>query len=299
MSIEVPPGHRAGFVALLGKPNVGKSTLLNALLGTRLAIVTPKAQTTRHRILGVLSQPDYQIVFSDTPGVIRPQYGLHHSMMKAAGSSLQDADAVLLLVAPEETHDEEPLRQLLGTVQAPIVLVVNKADAYSQAQILQRVADWQALQPARVVVVSALQHTGLDHLLAALLELLPLAPPYYDKDTLTDRPERFFVAEIIREQVFLHTQKEIPYSSEVSILFFRDDDGTGRAHIEAEIHVERQSQKGIVIGKQGQMIRQIGTDARQEIQSLLGRPVRLELYVRVAEDWKNKTGYLRRFGYDT
>lgn len=296
--MDFPPHHKAGFVAILGKPNVGKSTLLNALLGTKLAIVTPKAQTTRHRILGVLNGDDYQMVFSDTPGIIQPKYGLHRSMMKAAGSSLEDADAVLLMVAPEETFDERPLRELLGQVQAPIVLAVNKRDAYNQQAILQRVADWQDIKPARVVTLSALKGEGVEELRAALLDLLPECPPYYDKDTLTDRPERFFVTEIIREQVFLNTEKEVPYSTEVSILFFKDDDGEGRAHIEAEIHVERNSQKAIVIGKKGAMIKQIGTAARKQIQELLDKPVRLELYVRVADDWKNKEGYLKQFGYD-
>lgn len=283
----------------MGKPNVGKSTLLNALAGEKLAIVTPKAQTTRHRILGIVSADDYQMVFSDTPGLIAPRYELHKSMMQAAGGALQDADAILVMAHPEETFDEAPVRELLAQhPQVPRILVINKCDAYNPAQVQARIAELAWVQPTATCVISALKAQGLQPLLDTLVPLLPESPPFYDKEQLTDRPMRFFAAEIIREKVFLFLRQEIPYHTEVSILFYKEGDDTQPTHIEAEIHVARQTQKAMVIGKQGAMIKKIGTAARQEIARMVDGPVRLELYVRLAEDWKDRPEWLRRFGYE-
>ncbi|MBX3101713.1 MAG: GTPase Era [Bacteroidetes bacterium] len=294
---QVP--HRAGFVALLGKPNVGKSTLLNALAGEKLAIVTPKAQTTRHRILGIVSTDDWQIIFSDTPGLIAPRYELHKSMMQSAGSALQDADALVLMAHPEEIFDETPVRELLALhPDIPRILVINKCDAYPADKVQARIEELQWVKPRATCVISALRQIGLSELLDTLVAILPESPPFYDKDQLTDRPMRFFAAETIREKVFLFLRQEIPYHTEVTILFYKDAEGDDPVHIEAEIHVARQTQKAMVIGKQGAMIKKIGTAARKEIAHMLGQPVRLELYVRVAEDWKDRPEWLRRFGYE-
>lgn len=293
---EWPEGHKSGYVAILGKPNAGKSTLLNALLEYKLSIATYKAQTTRHRIVGLQNADDYQIVWLDTPGVIDPEYKLHEAMMRQVRGALQDADVVLLLVVPEETHSEESLFKLLEPVRTPLVLAVNKADLAGEAAISARQAEFKKrLSPAETLAISALKEENLDELQAAILRLLPEAPPYYPKDQLSDRPERFFAAELIREQVFLHLSQELPYSAEIQVVKF--DEREDLTFIDAEIHVERKSQKGMVIGKGGTMLRKIGTAARLALEEMLGRKVFLNLYVRVSEKWKDKDLYLRGFGY--
>lgn len=287
---------RSGFVAIIGKPNAGKSTLMNALVGEKLAIITPKAQTTRHRITGILNGENWQIVFSDTPGVIRPKYKLHESMMKYVGTAIQDADVIVLVA---DVHEKFPEEELLGMIPAkkiPVLLAMNKADQASREKVSDRIAEISGkIKVQEAYPISALQKEGLDHLLQGILRFLPEGPPYFDQDMLTDRPERFFVAEIIREQIFLQFEEEIPYGTEVSILEFKDSGE--RVHIEAEIHTERKNHKGILIGKNGAGIKAIGTAARKDIEKLLEKPVHLNLYVRVAEKWKDSGRYLKGFGY--
>jgi GTP-binding protein Era len=287
---------RSGFAAIIGKPNAGKSTLMNGLVGEKLAIITPKAQTTRHRITGILNDPAYQIVFSDTPGVIRPKYKLQESMMKYVGTAIQDADVIVLVADVDEQFPEEELLAMIPSKKIPVVLAMNKADTASQEKIERRIQEISAqIQVQKAFAISALKKQGLEALLEGILTYIPEGPPYFDQDMLTDRPERFFVAEIIREQIFLKFEEEIPYGTEVSILEFKDSGD--RVHIEAEIHTERRNHKGILIGKNGAGIKSIGTAAREEIQKLLDKPVHLNLYVRVAEKWKNSPRYLKGFGY--
>lgn len=288
--------HKAGFVAIVGKPNAGKSTLMNALIGEKLAIITPKAQTTRHRIMGILSGEDYQIVFSDTPGVIRPKYKLHESMMKYVGTAISDADIVVLVIDVHEQFPEEEMLKMIPSKKIPVILAMNKSDTAPQGKIDARIQEIsKQIKLTKTVVMSALNKTGIEDLLESILEILPEGPAYFDKDMITDRPERFFVAEIIREQIFLQYEEEIPYGTEVSILEFKE--GDDKIHIEAEIHTERLNHKGILIGKKGAGIKAIGTAARIEIEKLLDKPVFLNLYVRVAEKWKDSGHYLKGFGY--
>lgn len=294
----LPADHRAGFVAVVGKPNAGKSTLMNALVGDKLSIVTPKAQTTRHRIMGIANGDKYQIVFSDTPGVITPRYGLHRSMMKSVTSALDDADVVLFIVDVNEKYPEEDVLAMLRTASRPVILLINKIDEAEEEVLQRRIAELkEAVQPVAGHAISALHKVGMEPLLETILEHLPLSPPFYDKDALTDRPERFFVAEIIREKLFMNLEQELPYSCEVTILTYEEAEGDEPVRISAEIHVERKSQKGMVIGKQGSMISKIRKESRHDIRKFLGRKVELELYVRVAEDWKNSDPRLRQFGY--
>lgn len=295
---DLPPDHRAGFVCILGKPNAGKSTLLNALLDYKLAIVTPKAQTTRHRIAGVLTERQRQMVFIDTPGVTLPSDPLRESLLKAARLALKDADTLLLLVAPDERFSEDLLAELAASFAGPVVLAVNKADLASAERIAERVAYWRERLPSicHAVPLSALYHTGFNELKAALHDCLPLGPPYYDPEQLTDRPERFFVTELIREQLFLNLEEELPYQTEVQIVQF--DESGEIVRIEADVHVARRSQKMIVIGQKGAMLRKIGTAARLEIEKLLDRRVFLNLHVRHTPDWDSHPARLRGFGYE-
>ncbi len=302
--------HKAGFISIIGNPNAGKSTLLNTLLGQKISIVTPKVQTTRHRILGILSDESYQMVFVDTPGIITPRYGLHRAMMDTVNQALKEADVVLLMLALDElpkageaaaSIDPDLLHKLQHTRQ-PLIVVLNKADLSDQATIEAHIAALRLSLPNMhtVIPVSALLSFNLDALKAALLDALPESPAFYDKDQITDRSERFIVSEIIREKIFLRYQQEIPYSTEVTILQFEEkttEAGMAIAHIEAEIHVERASQKGILIGTGGSMLKKIGTDARIDIEKFLQRKAFLKLYVRLAEDWKDKPLYLKNFGY--
>lgn len=287
---------KSGFVSIIGKPNAGKSTLLNALVGRKLAITTPKPQTTRHRILGIASGEGHQIVFSDTPGVILPQYKLHRMMMGAVHSSLEDADLFLLLVDVNEHFPEDLVIQLAQKSKVPVLLVLNKVDQSTEEKVRARHAEITAqVSVAGAIGISAKLSFNLEPLKEMILDLLPEGPPYFDPDEISDRPERFFVAELIREALFLRVKEEIPYSCEVSIVQFEEKENV--TVIDAEIHVERQSQKGIIVGKGGRMVRDIGTDARRSIEEFLQKKVYLELHVRVAENWKDNSLRLRNFGY--
>ncbi|PST84250.1 GTPase Era [Pedobacter yulinensis] len=289
--------HKAGFVSIIGKPNAGKSTLMNVLVGERLSIITPKAQTTRHRILGILNEPDYQIVFSDTPGIIKPKYSLQESMMSFVNGSLTDADLLLLVSDINEKHDETDVLEKLGSRDIPTIVLINKIDQASQEQVEEKIAFWQdKLKPLAIYAISALHKANIDGLLEKILEQLPEHPPYYDKEELSDRSERFFISEIIREKIFNNYQKEIPYSTEVVITAFSEEEKINR--ISAEIIVERDSQKNILIGKAGSMLKKVGTEARLEAEKFLGKKVFLELFVKVVPDWRSKKAQLRRFGYE-
>ncbi len=297
---EVPKGFRSGFVSIIGKPNAGKSTLINRLLGRKLSIITPKAQTTRHRIFGIDSGDGYQIVYSDTPGLIRPKYRLHHSMMQSVNFATEDADLIVLLIAVNETFPEEDLLKLAGKTSIPKILVINKIDAVSKNDVFLRMAELQdKVDFVEAIPISALEGTNVKELKRLILEYLPEGPQYFDPEQVSDRPERFFVSEIIREKIFLKLRQELPYSTEVEIEEFQEahkEDPIAR--IQATIHVERQSQKGILIGKKGSMLKQIGTEARKDIETFLGSKVFLQLYVRVSENWKDSHSYLKNFGYN-
>jgi GTP-binding protein Era len=288
--------HRSGFVAILGKPNAGKSTLLNALLGQKLSIITPKAQTTRHRILGFDNGEDYQIVYSDTPGLIRPKYRLQEKMMDSVGKSLEGADLVVLLVAADETFPEEDLLQLAAQTRIPKILALNKVDIVSPEKVEKRIKSVsEKVDFVETIALSALNSFNVKELRELILLHLPEGPPYYDKESLSDRPERFFVSEIVREKIFEFMEEEIPYSCEVDVIKFDEDDRLIR--IMADIHVERRTQKGMIIGKGGSMLKKIGTAARHDLETFLDKKVFLELYVRVTEGWKDKDTRLKGFGY--
>ncbi|MCZ4245144.1 MULTISPECIES: GTPase Era [Pedobacter] len=297
--------HKAGFVSIIGKPNVGKSTLMNVLVGERLSIITPKAQTTRHRILGIVNEEDYQIVFSDTPGIIKPKYSLQESMMSFVNGSLTDADVLLFVTDINEQHDEEDVLEKLLNRDIPTIVLINKIDKALQEQVDEKIAYWQEkLNPVAIYAISALHKHNVDGLLDKVLSMLPEHPPYYDKEDYTDRSERFFVSEIIREKIFLNYQKEIPYSTEVIVKSFKEEElrsgkpGDLMIRITAEIVVERDSQKNILIGTAGKMLKKVGTEARLEIEKFLGNKVFLEMFVKVIPDWRSKKNYLKSFGYD-
>ncbi|WP_316805952.1 GTPase Era [Pedobacter agri] len=295
--------HKAGFVSIIGKPNVGKSTLMNVLVGERLSIITPKAQTTRHRILGIVNEEEYQIVFSDTPGIIKPKYSLQESMMSFVNGSLTDADVLLFVTDINETHDEDDVLDKILDRNIPTIVLINKIDKALQEQVDEKIAYWQEkLNPVSIYAISALHKHNVDGIMAHVLDLLPEHPPYYDKEDLTDRSERFFVSEIIREKIFLNYQKEIPYSTEVIVKSFKEEalkNGKGdMVRIMAEIVVERDSQKNILIGTGGSMLKKVGTEARLEVEKFLDTKVFLELFVKVIPDWRSKKNYLKSFGYD-
>lgn len=288
--------HKAGFVNILGAPNVGKSTLINALTGENLAIVTPKAQTTRHRILGIINEEDYQIVLSDTPGLLAPKYELQTAMMDFIDEALEDADILLLVV---ESGADFPFDELLERIQKqdiPLILVINKVDLKDQAFLNTEMEEWKKRLPgARIIPVSALHQFNIEAIRQSILDLLPESPPYYDKDALTDRNLRFFVSEIIREKILLLFQKEVPYSAEVVVEEFKEEPGLVR--IRASIHVARESQRGIILGKGGKAIKRLGTDARKSIEQFLGMKTFLDLQVKVSKDWRNDPKMLKWFGY--
>lgn len=289
--------HKAGFVSLVGKPNVGKSTLMNALVGEKLSIVTPKAQTTRHRILGIVNEPDSQIVFSDTPGVIKPVYGMHESMMSFVNGSLVDADIILFVTDINEKYDENDVLEKLAKTTSPIAVVINKIDKSNEDLVKVKILYWEEkLKPQAIFAVSALHDHNVPAVMQFIMDNLPEHPAYYDKDTLTDRNERFFVSEIIREKVFKLYDKEIPYSTEVIITAFKDEAKIIR--ISSEIIVERDSQKNIIIGKAGEMLKKVGTYARKDMEEFLQKKVFLEMFVKVIPDWRNRKNYLKSFGYE-
>lgn len=290
--------HKAGFVNIVGNPNVGKSTLMNDLVGERISIITSKAQTTRHRIMGIVNTPDYQIVFSDTPGVLKPKYKLQESMLEFSEGALTDAD--ILIYVTDVVEDPEKNADFLKRVAAekiPVLLVINKIDLLKGNEELEKIlAQWKERLPkAEVFPVSAKEHFNVQALMQRIIELLPLSPPFFGKDALTDKPARFFVTEIIREKLLLNYDKEIPYSTEVLVEKF--DEKENSIHIMAVIYVERDSQKGIIIGKGGEKIKRTGMEARKDIETFFGKKVYLELFVKVEKDWRNRENKLRAFGY--
>lgn len=289
--------HKAGFVNIIGNPNVGKSTLMNGLVGEKMSIITSKAQTTRHRILGIVNDEDYQIVFSDTPGVLEPNYKLHEGMMKFVYSALEDADVLLLIVdAYDQIIKNEKVLKRLQTIEVPLIIVVNKIDLLDQERLEQTVNLWiEQFPKAEILPMSALHKQGLDTLLKKITELLPDSAPYFEKDALTDKTERFFMAEIIREKIFMNYKKEIPYSCEVVVNSFLDEENIVR--IAADIMVAKDSQKGILIGHQGKMLKKVGTSARIDMEKFLDKKVFLELYVKVDKDWRDEDSKLKRYGY--
>jgi GTPase len=290
--------HKAGFVSLIGKPNVGKSTLMNALVGEKLSIVTSKAQTTRHRILGIVNEPDYQIVFSDTPGVIKPVYGMQESMMSFVNGSIVDADILLFVTDINEKYDESDVLEKLSNIDSPIAVIINKIDKSDEEVVKEKIEYWnQTLKPQAVFAVSALHDHNVPAVMQFILDNLPEHPAYYEKDTLTTKDERFFVSEIVREKIFKLYEKEIPYSTEVIITAFKDEPNIVR--ISSEIIVERDSQKNIIIGKSGEMLKKVGTYARKDMEEFLQKKVFLEMFVKVIPDWRNRKNYLKRFGYES
>ncbi len=290
-------GHKAGFVNIIGNPNVGKSTLMNALLGEGLSIATPKAQTTRHRILGILNEADYQMVFSDTPGVIQPAYALQESMMDFVQSIFEDADIFLYMIEPgEKALKDEKLFDRLKQVEQPVLLLINKVDTIEQEKMADLMEYWKEQFPAaEVYPVSALHNFNVEELKQRLVELLPESPPYFDKESLSDRNERFFTSEMIREQILLNYKKEIPYSVEVDVEEFKEEDKLIR--IRAVIYTERDTQKGIIIGHQGKMIKKTGTNARIRMEEFFKKKVFLDLHIKVRKNWRQDESQLKRFGY--
>ena len=289
--------HKSGFVNILGRPNVGKSTLMNELVGEKLAIVTSKAQTTRHRIMGIISGENFQIIYSDTPGILEPKYKLHELMMKSVSSAAFDADLVIYVTdvtwKAGESHD---FLYKFKNENIPVLLIINKVDLLKKQAVNRLTREWESMLPeAEIIPASALLRFNTDKIFERILELLPEGPPYYPKDTLTDRPERFFVSEIIRGKIILNYHKEIPYSVQVEIESFKESDKLVK--IRAIIYVLRDSQKGIIIGHRGEALKKVGMEARTDIEKFLTKKVYLELFVKVSKDWRNKERRLRSFGY--
>jgi GTP-binding protein Era len=288
--------HKAGFVSIVGRPNVGKSTLMNKLVGENLSIMTAKAQTTRHRIMGILNADDFQIVYSDTPGLLEPKYELHKAMMTYVKVSLEDADVLLLVVDWNEEFDEK-LFSTIVKLQTPLLLVINKTDLSKNAKEIELKVDyWKKHFPsAQCLTVSAKTGKGVDALLPLIKNILPEHPGYFPKDEFTTRSERFFASEMIREKIFLNYEQEIPYSTEVGIESFKEEEKIIR--IRAIIFVERDSQKGIIIGNKGESLKKVGTQARQDMEKFFNKKIFLETYVKVAENWRKEKGKLKQFGY--
>jgi len=290
-------GHKAGFVSIIGKPNAGKSTLMNALVGENMSIITPKAQTTRHRILGIVNDEDYQIVFSDTPGIIKPHYALHESMMHSVEGSIVDADLILLVTDIYEEYDEQDVLKKLEGSLAPLCILVNKIDQSSEEEVKKKIEYWQQkLNPKAIFAISALHKHNVQAVMDFVIDNLPEHPAYYDKDALTDRNDRFFASEMIRAQLLKQYKKEIPYSCEVIVTSFVEGDKLYR--IGAEIIVERDSQKNIIIGEGGKMLKIVGTYARRDMEDFFQRKIFLEMFVKVIPDWRSKKNYLKKFGYE-
>ena len=288
--------HRAGFVNIIGNPNVGKSTLMNQLVGEKVSIMTSKAQTTRHRIKGIVNGDDYQIVYSDLPGVLDPAYMMQKYMMKFVTDSLQDADIILYLIECGETRYNEQLVEKINKMGIPVVFIINKTDKYTEEQVEESKSHWQSILPtADVFAISALKGVNIEAVRNRIIELLPECPPYFPKDALTDRPMRFFVSELIREQILLQYKKEIPYSVEVVVESYKEEPDLIR--IAATLYVERSTQKAIIIGSKGSAIKKLGTDARLSIEDFLQKHVFLDLSVKVLKDWRNNELQMKRFGY--
>jgi GTP-binding protein Era len=295
--LEELKNHRAGYVTIIGNPNVGKSTLLNALLGEQLSIITPKAQTTRHRILGMLNGDDYQIVFSDTPGIIKPAYAMQESMMDFVKASFEDADVFLYLVEPGiRSLKDDDLFERLKKVPEPLFIIVNKIDKINQEQLEKEVNYWHEQFPnASILPLSALKKVNVDMLKERLSGMLPENPPFFDKEDLSDKSERFFVEEMVREQILLNYSKEIPYAVEVEVEEFHEEETIIR--IRANIYTERNTQKGIIVGAEGSMIKKTGTGARKRMEIFFKKKVFLDLFVKVRKNWRSNDADLRRFGY--
>jgi GTPase len=289
--------HKSGFVNILGNPNVGKSTIMNALVGEKLSIITPKVQTTRHRIMGIVNGEDFQIVYSDTPGILNPKYKLQESMMSFVNIALTDADIILYVTDVSDSVDKEG--EYITRIKKsgiPVIIAINKIDLSNQAELEKIVESWHSVFPdSDIIPLSALNNFNLEVLLRSVLSLLPEGEPYFPKDQLTDKFERFFASEIIREKILLNYQKEIPYSVEIEIESFTEEKKI--IHIRAVIHVARDSQKGIIIGHKGQMLKKVGTEARIDMEDFFGRKVFLELFVKVSKEWRDKPLMLKKFGY--
>lgn len=289
--------HKSGFINLVGNPNVCKSTLMNALVGEKLSIITSKSQTTRHRILGIVNEENYQMIFSDTPGILKPKYALQESMLQFSRSALTDADILMYVT---DVYDAEPkdmdFVQKINSDNVPLLVLINKIDLIDQDKLELLVEKWHGIFPrGEILPISALEKFNVDYLMKRIKELLPESPPFFDKDQLTDKPVRFFISEIIREKVLLNYQKEVPYAVEVEIEEFHEEENLIR--IGAVIYVERDSQKGIIIGKGGKSLKKVGVQARKDIEEFLGQKVFLSLYVKVEKDWRNKEKKLKDFGY--
>lgn len=289
--------HKSGFVNIVGNPNVGKSTLMNVLVGERVSIITSKAQTTRHRILGIVNTDDMQIVYSDTPGVLTPNYKLQESMLNFSNSALGDADVLLYVTDVVETVDKnEEFLQKVQKLDCPVLLIINKIDLSNQSELEKMVALWKEFLPkAEIIPVSAQSKFNIDYIKRRIEDLMPESPPYFEKDALTDKPARFFVTEIIREKVLLYYQQEIPYAVEVVVELFKEE--VDMIHIKSLIICERDTQKGIIIGHQGQALKKVGSMARKDIERFFGKKVFLEMFVKVEKDWRNRDNMLRNFGY--
>ena len=291
--------HKSGFVNIIGNPNVGKSSLMNAFVGEKLSIITSKAQTTRHRIFGIVSGDDFQVVFSDTPGIIKPSYALQASMMDFVKSAFEDADILIYMVeVGEKELKDEVLFNRINQLDVPVLLLINKVDTSDQSTLEEQVAYWKEKVPrAEIFPISALRNFQTEVVFNRIIELLPESPAFFPKDQLTDKPERFFVNEIIREKILLHYKKEIPYSVEVETESFADSETI--IHIRSVIMVERESQKGIIIGHKGEALKRVGVEARTDLEKFFGKQIHLELFVKVNKDWRSNARQLRRFGYDT
>lgn len=291
--------YKSGFVNIIGNPNVGKSTLMNKLIGERLSIITSKAQTTRHRILGIVNDEDYQIVFSDTPGIIQPNYNLQSSMMKFVRSAFQDADVFLYMVEiGEKSLKDNSFFERLKNTDIPILLLINKIDKSNQEGVEKAMSHWESQLPkAKIIPISAIEGFGVDKIMSEITAMLPNGTPYFATDALTDKPERFFVSEIVREKILLNYQKEIPYSVEVVIETFKEEDEIIR--IEAIINVARETQKGIIIGHQGKALKKVGTEARKDLETFFGKKIFIKLFVKVTKNWRDNEQDLKRFGYFT
>jgi len=296
--IKIKVGHKSGFVNIIGCPNVGKSTLMNAMVGEKISIITSKAQTTRHRIMGIVSGNDFQIVYSDTPGVLNPNYKLHESMMKFVSTAISDADIILFVTdIYEDTKLDSATLEKIKHATVPVILVINKVDLSTQEKLEEKTSYWKSEIPkAEIIPMSALRGFNVKYLFDRIVALLPESPAYYDKEQFTDKPEKFFVSEIIREKILKFYSKEIPYSVEVVVDAFKDEPTILK--IRSEIMVARESQKGIIIGHQGKALKKVGTEARHDLEEFFQKKVFLELHVKVNKDWRDSDMQLKKFGYN-